>query len=118
MRFLADENFPSASTGKLREAGHDITDVAADLPGGDYEEVLARAAGEARVVLTFDRDYGELIFRPGLPTPAGVIYLRFEPHHPGEPAERLLELLDAGSLPIEGRFTVLERDRVRQRRLP
>jgi len=61
MRFLADENFPSASTDLLREMGHDVTAVAADYLGVSDEEVLARAAREERIVLPY-RDYGELIY--------------------------------------------------------
>lgn len=118
MRFLADENFPSASSDRLREMGNDVAVIAADSPGASDEEVLARATREARIVLTFDRDYGELIFRLALPIPPGVIYLRFEMRYPEEPAERLLKLLDARDPSIEGNFTVVERDRVRQRRLP
>ncbi len=38
-------------------------------------EVLARAVDEQRIILTFDRDYGELIYRFRLPPPKGVIYL-------------------------------------------
>lgn len=69
-------------------------------------------------MLTFDRDFGELIFRLTLPPPAGVAYLRFEPRYPEEPADRLLELMGARDLSIEGSFTGMERDRVCQRRLP
>lgn len=117
MQFLADENFPSASTNRLREMGHDVAAVAADYPGASDEEVLTRAVAEARIVLTFDRDYGELVFRLAQPIPAGVVYLRFEVRYPEEPAERLLELLDARDFSVEGNFTVVGRDRVRQRRL-
>jgi predicted nuclease of predicted toxin-antitoxin system len=78
----------------------------------------ARAVAEARIVLTFDRDFGELLHRRAAPAPPGVVYLRFRPAHPEEPAERLLALLAAGDVALEGRLTVLERGRVRQRALP
>ncbi|MEG4487079.1 DUF5615 family PIN-like protein [Microcoleus sp. D2_18a_B4] len=75
-------------------------------------------ADEERVILTFDRDYGELIYRLRLRSPRGVIYLRFRPHTPEEPASILLNLLQTEGLQFEERFTVVERDQIRQRPLP
>jgi len=118
MRFLANENFPLASVHQLRGAGHDIVAVVQDSPGAKDFEVLARAASEKRIVLTFDRDYGELIYRKGLPTPGGIIYFRYAPLMPGEPAEHLLRLLTIDNLSLEGKFTVVDRGQVRQRPLP
>jgi predicted nuclease of predicted toxin-antitoxin system len=63
MRFLTDENFPQASVHRLREAGHDVFDVTERMPGATDLEVLGCAAEGARILLTFDRDYGELIYR-------------------------------------------------------
>ena len=68
--------------------------------------------------LTFDRDYGDLIFKFMLSIPKGVIYFRFRPSTPEEPAEYILRLLAMSSLSLDGKFTVAERDRVRQRPLP
>jgi hypothetical protein len=75
-------------------------------------------ADEERVILTFDRAYGELIYRLRLRSPRGVIYLRFRPHTPEEPASILLNLLQTEGLQFEERFTVVERDQIRQRPLP
>ncbi|MBI3360914.1 MAG: DUF5615 family PIN-like protein [Chloroflexi bacterium] len=118
MRLLANENFPLASVRQLRDAGHDVAAVIEDSPGDKDPEVLARAAREDRIVLTFDRDYGELVYRIGSPAPAGVIFFRFDPLTPEEPAERLLALLAVPDLSLEKKFTVAERGRVRQRPLP
>ncbi|MCC5662655.1 DUF5615 family PIN-like protein [Nostoc sp. CHAB 5784] len=118
MRFLANENFPLPSVRLLRLAGYDVDSVTEDSPGIEDTEVLTRAANEQRVILTFDRDYGELIYRLRLPSPTGVIYLRFRPHTPEEPATLLLNLLEIEGLQFEERFTVLERDQIRQRPLP
>ena len=60
MRFLADENFPGAAVAALRAAGHDVAWIGMEAPGGSDPEVLARAAREERM-LTFDKDFGELI---------------------------------------------------------
>jgi predicted nuclease of predicted toxin-antitoxin system len=118
MQFLANENFPLPSVRLLREKGYDIASITEDSPGIEDTEVLARAADEQRVILTFDRDYGELIYRLRLRSPKGVIYLRLRPHTPEEPALLLLNLLQRERLLFEERFTVVDRDQIRQRTLP
>ena len=60
MRFLANENFPADAVTQLKAAGHDIVWVRTAAPGMKDEDVLAWAAREARIVLTFDKDFGEL----------------------------------------------------------
>ena len=118
MQFLANENVPVASIRRLRAAGYDVASIIEDSPGMKDESVLARARAEQRIILTFDRDYGELIYRRRLPTPAGVAYFRFAPSTPEEPAERFIELLGAGHITIEKQFTVIGRGWIRQRPLP
>jgi predicted nuclease of predicted toxin-antitoxin system len=118
MRFLANENFPLPSVRLLRQAGYDVASMTEDSPGMEDSEVLTRATDKQRVILTFDRDYGELIYRLRLPSPTGVMYLRFRPHTPEEPAQLLLNLLQTEGLQFEGWFTVVERDQIRQRPLP
>lgn len=118
MRFLADENFPLASVRRLREVGHDTLAAAEAMPGSRDEQILSRAAGENRILLTFDRDYGELIYRKGLPAPAGVVYLRLAPADPYQPADIVLGLGNIEGLRLEGRYTVVDPPRVRQRPLP
>ena len=76
MRFLADENFPGAAVISLREAGHDVASIAADAPSSPDRDVLARASTDGRVLLTFDKDFGELAFRAHLPADCGVILFR------------------------------------------
>ena len=116
MKFLGNENIPVASVVMLRQAGYDIQHVAEVSPGESDAAVLERARKQGRVVVTFDRDYGELVFRLRKPCPAGVVYLRFDPRWPTEPGEILITAIS--SVTLEGRFTVVERDRLRQRPLP
>ncbi|MGH7953114.1 MAG: DUF5615 family PIN-like protein [Limisphaerales bacterium] len=80
--------------------------------------ILRRAHDEQRTLLTFDRDYGELIFKRRLAPPPAVLFLRFDPGTPLEPAEILLKLFQFSNLEWSGYFTVLTRDQIRQRRLP
>ncbi len=118
MRFLADENFPLPSIRLLSTAGHDVAAVALESPGVSDETVLNRAFREGRILLTFDRDYGGLLYLRGSQPPEGIVYFRFTPSSPEEPAEYLLALLERFEPSLPGMLTVAERDRVRQRPLP
>lgn len=92
--------------------------MAAEEPGLPDEQVLSRAFREERIILTFDRDYGRLLYEVGLPSPTGVVYFRLVPSSLEEPAEYLLVLLRRADFSVSGMLTVVERDRVRQRPLP
>ena len=117
-RFLADENFPGASIRLLREAGHEVTAIIEEMAGAEDTQVLARAVQEKQIVLTFDRDYGELIYGKRLPAPPGVVYFRLDKAPPGEPAKVLLLILALNAIRLEGNFTTLEEAQFRQRLLP
>ena len=117
-RFLADENVPRASILLLRQYGLDIRSIGEDAPGTPDARVLEEARKEGRVLLTFDRDFGELIYRRGLEAPPAVVYLRLVPATPDEPATIVRNLLDHAEIRIQGRLTVVTREGVRQRPLP
>ena len=116
MKFLANENFPRASIVKLRNEGFDVVSVSENFPSVKDEAVILFASMENRIIITFDRDYGELIFKHNLKHSAGVIYLRIQNFQPEEPAEILLRLFDS-ELPFEGYFTVISETNIRQRKL-
>jgi predicted nuclease of predicted toxin-antitoxin system len=118
IRLLADENFPKASVVSLRTAGHDVRSIAEDMSGASDRAVLALARSENRYLLTFDRDFGELIYRHGEAAPPGVIYFRFLPADPEELVRILAALLQRPEIRLEARLTVVTRDQVRQRPLP
>jgi len=79
IKLLANENIPRASVTLLQKADFDILSASGEFPGSSDEIVLSRARKEERVLITFDRDYGELIFHHKSPVPPAVIYLRFIP---------------------------------------
>lgn len=115
--YLADENFPIASVRLLRTAGLTVIAVIEESPGVADASILQRAERERLIILTFDRDYGELIFRLRLGRPAGVVYFRYDPVTPEEPGEHLLRLLSISGLHLTSKFTVTDRERTRQRPL-
>jgi predicted nuclease of predicted toxin-antitoxin system len=116
MRVLADENFPRPALEALRKAGWDVFSVAEECPGISDEEVAALCAEQDRVLFTFDKDFGELIFRRGLPVGSGVVLFRITPESPEEAAEVALALMES-RLDLLASFCVVTRDRIRIRPL-
>jgi predicted nuclease of predicted toxin-antitoxin system len=66
----------AAVVAALRQQGHDLAWIDEDAPGSPDPEVLTRAQRENRVVVTFDKDFGELAFRRGLAASVGVVLFR------------------------------------------
>lgn len=116
MRFLANENFPGAAVNALQAAGHDIVWVRAAAPGLDDPAVLAWSAREERVLLTFDKDFGELARASALPATCGVVLLRIRMPAPRDVGQRIAELITARD-DWAGHFSVIEPGRVRMRSL-
>ena len=74
VRLFADECVAGSTIARLRAAGFDITSAAAVSPSVDEEQILATAYQQGRVLITADKDFGELVVRFGRPT-RGVVNL-------------------------------------------
>lgn len=117
MRLLANENFPGAAVEALREAGHDVAWVRTDSPGISDREVLAAAVAATRILLTFDKDFGELAFRSRIPSACGVILFRLQTRNLDQITRTAIAAL-ASRADWAGHFSVVEDDRVRMTPLP
>ena len=116
-RLMAKENFPMPSVTLLRDAKYDVLAIAEAHKSIKDEDVLSFAVAEERWIVTFDGDYGDLIFVKNLPAPPALLYLRLRSYQPEEPGYMLLELLrDASS--FAGQFVVIQEDNLRKRLLP
>ena len=117
MKFLANENFPFPSLMILRAKGFEVVSIAEDSPSWSDIQVMDRAVQEDLVILTFDRDYGELIFHHKREAPPAVVYFRFKGQDPESAAKIFLERIEIENLQIKNYFTVIEEAATRQRRL-
>jgi predicted nuclease of predicted toxin-antitoxin system len=117
MRFLANENVPYDVVVALQDRGHDVAWVRTDAPGSRDREVLARAMAEERILLTFDKDFGELAFRERLPASCGIILFRIPTPSPADVARRVVAAVESRD-DWAGHFAVVEEDRIRMRPLP
>jgi predicted nuclease of predicted toxin-antitoxin system len=75
MRFIVDESTGIAVVEFLRNSGHDVLAVAEIMRQADDPDILTLALNEVRVLITNDKDFGELVFRSGQ-THHGVLLLR------------------------------------------
>jgi predicted nuclease of predicted toxin-antitoxin system len=116
MRFLADENFPGSAVAKLEAAGHDVVWVRTAAPGSKDDDILALAAREERIILTFDKDFGELAGRAGLPVSSGIVLFRLQMPASTEIGTTLLARITERT-DWAGHFSVIEPGRVRMRSL-
>lgn len=112
-RVLLDENFPASAVRGLEAAGHNVASVSGVSPGLDDRGVMALARTESRVLLTFDADFGDLVFLRGAFPPPAIVYFRL---HPIAVDELLAVALRALRAPIDACFVVATREGLRQRR--
>lgn len=94
MRLLFDQSTDRRLGPMLRQRGHDVQIVGVDYPRSlpDYQ-VLAIAQQVGRILVTQDRDFGELVFRYHRPH-AGVIFLRLPPVELDAKLARLLHVIN------------------------
>jgi predicted nuclease of predicted toxin-antitoxin system len=116
MRFLANENFPGAAVSALETAGHDVVWMRIVAPGTADPDVLALAAREQRILLTFDKDFSDLARRSALPSTCGVVLLRIRMPRSADVGQRLADLITARN-DWAGYFSVTEPGRIRMRPL-
>ena len=117
MRLLADENIPRLAVEFICSRGHDAIWVGNVAPGISDREVLSFATAEKRTLITFDTDFGELVFRLGLRAPFGVILFRLPPDSPSDIAKVVVEVLESQTDWARSFSVVDENHRIRTRLL-
>ena len=115
MKFLADENIEREFIEALRSADVEILSIREDHIGITDEEVLQLAADENAVILTYDKDFGELIFRYSLKS-NGVILLRLSNLSLTERIDKTLLAIREHENEFENAFAVISEKAVRIRR--
>lgn len=107
MRFLLDESAEFRIATFLKDVGHDVQAIAVDYPASLTDhEVLTLATTEQRILITNDRDFGELIFNQHL-AHTGVIYFRVSLDSSAAQKIRWLEELFTAHQEDLGKFIVI-----------
>lgn len=116
LKFLADECCDAGLVSHLRDDGYDVSYQLEEEAGAGDDVVLENAYDQGRIILTEDKDFGELVFRLAKPS-AGVVLLRMEVKERDLKWPRLKKLLQEHGKQLAGHFIVVERDRFRIRPL-
>jgi predicted nuclease of predicted toxin-antitoxin system len=116
IRLLADENFPSKSVDFLRANGYDVLWILKSHQGISDSDIIHLANAEKRLILTFDRDFGQLIYKEGLIPFHGVLYFRLQNFLPEEPGQIAQKLLTKSDLKTFRMVTVIEEKFIRQKK--
>jgi len=117
VRFLLNENISGAVIRALREQGHDVLAAKESMRGELDEAVLARARAEQRIVVTQDKDFGELAFRAGMPMHCGIILFRLSGAKFPKDDARIIDVLNSRD-DFSGHFSVVTETQIRIRPLP
>lgn len=116
MNFLADECCDTALVEKMRNAGHDVLYVMESDRGSDDIEILHRAFNENRILITEDKDFGDLVYRLKL-SARGIILMRFSSEKRRQKWNRLKVLLHQKQAKLYNCFTVVDSEKFRIRPL-
>jgi predicted nuclease of predicted toxin-antitoxin system len=115
--FLADESCDYAVVRALRSAGYDVLAIAELAPQTPDSEVIDLAAKERRVLLTEDKDFGQLVYAE-LHASSGVILIRFPTSDRETLPTAVLEAIKRLQERLSGAFIVLTPQRIRIGREP
>jgi len=115
MKFLADANTPGLLVESLTSLGHDVF-WAYTVPRTPDLELIEKAATERRVVITFDKDFGELVFKRG--HSVGVVLIRLRDTSMTDMVSVVVNLVSSESEKLNHLFCVIENNRIRKTPLP
>ena len=114
MKFLVDIGVGKKVETWLKDNRFDVVSVRDINPKAKDADILTIAAKQERIVITMDKDFGELIFNSGM-THAGVLILRMEDATGDQKADAIQSILSKFSGKIEGMFCVYQDGRLRVR---
>jgi len=112
VRFPVDECTGPAVAKWLKELGHQVYSVFDEAAGMSDDDILSKASTEAWILITNDKDFGEMIFRERRPH-NGVIFLRLADERSANKIAVLLNVLKNYSARLSGRFATVTETRVR-----
>lgn len=114
MKIVADESVDRQIVRGLRAQGHEVLFIAELDPGTDDDSVLLRSRESSAILITADKDFGDLVFRQHL-LHTGVLLIRLAGLTPEEKAERVAAIFESHGLLFSGCFAVLSKNTLRLR---
>jgi predicted nuclease of predicted toxin-antitoxin system len=115
LKIIVDVGVGLAVERVLRESGHDVLAVRDVDPASADGEILRMALQENRLLITMDKDFGELVYRTGLKH-TGVLLLRLEDATGEEKAGVIRDIFEQRGVALPGRFSVYQAGHLRIRK--
>ncbi len=115
LKFLVDESSGKKLAAALAHEGFDVVYVGDALKECSDSEVLKAAEDESRILITNDKDFGELVFRRLKPH-GGVMLLRLQFDSPEARIKQSLGVIRKLGSRLENSFTVVSEESVRLRK--
>ena len=112
MRFLADESCDFGVVRALRAAGHEVTAIVELSPRADDDLVLDRALHDERVLITEDKDFGQLVYADKQAS-NGVIFIRYPTKLRRRLPQTVVQLVKSRGETLLGCFVVVQPGRIR-----
>jgi predicted nuclease of predicted toxin-antitoxin system len=106
MRIVADESVERQISDALRDEGHDVYAITDETPSIPDEDVLAVANDRQALLITADKDFGELVFRQGL-AHHGILLCRLEGQSPEDKADIVQSVFRLYGPDMQGGFSVI-----------
>jgi predicted nuclease of predicted toxin-antitoxin system len=114
VKFLTDVGVGKSVEDWLVDKGYDVKTVRSINPSMTDQDILLLAGQENRIVITMDKDFGELIYLAGQ-SHAGVLLLRLEEASGWEKSRVVNEILTSHADELVGKFCVYQKGRLRIR---
>jgi predicted nuclease of predicted toxin-antitoxin system len=115
VKFLVDESTGQSVVNELRRLGHDVISIQEIFPSLDDPPILDIAGNENRILITNDKDFGELIYRSRLPH-AGVLLFRLQDESAANRARMIRQVLQSCGEKLQGSFVIASERKIRIRR--
>jgi predicted nuclease of predicted toxin-antitoxin system len=115
VRFLADESCDFRVVKALRASGHDVAAILEESRGASDQEVFARSRGEQRILLTEDKDFGQLVVAAGLGQQEGLLLIRCPEESRADLPAAITALVAASAERLHGAVVVWTPTRIRFR---
>lgn len=114
MKFIVDESTGTAVVEYLESHGFDVVSVHDETPGIDDYLIVNRAFAEGRIIITNDKDFGELVYKQQLKH-KGIVLLRLEDERASNKVAVIRDLLSLYSQRLKNSFTVVTENKIRIR---
>lgn len=117
MRLLLNENLPLSVVESLTRLGHDVLWARKAMPGAADVDVIEKAMNERRLLITFDKDFGELVYKQGKKASVGIVLFRIPQTSAATVAAQVTQAIQSRD-DWQGCFSVVEIRRIRMTPLP